>query len=132
MAIINAAASFQVPGGPTLALSSAISAEAYDKIEVTVNPGDSSKQVEIQPGAAARIRLLVVKSSLYGAELSYVASDGTDNSTAVTLDGPQIFISPGVIDLFGVDPKVLKFGNTHTDPAKKAQIEILVGRDATP
>jgi hypothetical protein len=132
MTTISASASFQVPGGPTLALTSAIAAEAYDRIEVTVNPGDTDKEVEIQPGAAAQVRLLVVKSSLYGDEITYKVGDGSADSSAVTLDGPQIFIGPGVISLFGVDPKVLKFGNTHTDQAKKAQIEILVGRDATP
>lgn len=130
MTTINAAASFAVPGGPTLALNSAIAAEAYDKIDVAIAPGDAEKVVNIQPGAAAQLRLLVIKSSFYGAELSYVASDGTDDSDAVTLDGPQLFIGPGAIALFGVDPRALKFSNTHATQA--AQVEILVGRDATP
>ena len=132
MTTISAAASFQVPGGPTLALTSAITAEAYDKIEVVVDPGDTDKEVDIQPGTAAQIRLLVIKSSLYGDEITYAASNGTKDSAVVTLDGPQVFIGPGVIGLFAVDPKTLKFSNTNADPAKKAQIEILVGRDATP
>ena len=114
MTTINAAASFAVPGGPTLVVNSAISAEAYDRIDIEVNPGYSDKSVEVQPGAAAQVRLLVIKSSLYGAEIKYHARDGTTDSDEVTLDGP------------------LQFSNTNTDPAKKTQIEILVGRDATP
>jgi hypothetical protein len=130
MPTINAAASFAVPGGPTLALNSAIAAEAYDKIDVAIAPGDDDKVVNIQPGAAAQLRLLVIKSSLYATEVTYMASDGSDDSDPVTLDGPQLFIGPGAIALFGVDPKVLKFSNTHASQA--AQVEILVGRDATP
>lgn len=132
MTTINATASFQVPGGPTLALTSTIAVEAYDRIDVTVNPGDSGKQVEIQPGSASQIRLLVIKASLYGAKLSYVVGNGSTDSTPVILDGPQLFIGKGGVSLFGVDPKVIKFSNTETDSAKAAQIEILVGRDATP
>ncbi|SRR6267142_175507 len=132
MTIISASASFQVPGGPTLTLTSAIAVEAYDKIEIVLNPGETDKEVEIQPGAAALLRLLAIKSSLYGDEITYAASDGSDDSDPVTLDAPQVFIGPGAVGLFGVDPKTLKFSNTNTDQAKKAQIEILVGRDATP
>jgi hypothetical protein len=50
----------------------------------------------------------------------------------VALDAPQVFIGSGVIALFMVDPKQLKFANTNTDPERKATVEILVGRDATP
>jgi hypothetical protein len=129
---INAAASFAVPGGPTLVVNSVITAEAYDRIDIEVNPGDTDKRVEIQPGAAAQIRLLVIKSSLYGSQITYHARDGTTDSDDVTLDGPQVFIGAGAIALFAVAPKMLEFSNTNSDPAKKAQIEILVGRDATP
>lgn len=130
MTTINAAASFAVPGGPSLALNSAIVAEAYDKIDVAIAPGDNGKVVNIQPGTAAQLRLLVIKSSFYGTEVTYKASDGTGDSDAVTLDGPQLFVGSGAVALFGVDPKVLKFSNTHATQA--AQVEILVGRDATP
>ena len=132
MTTISASASFQVPGGPTLALTSAIAAEAYDKIDIVLDAGATDIIVEIQPGPAARLRLLVIKSSLYGSEIKYVVSDGTAVAPAVTLDGPQMFIGPGVIGLFTVAPKNIKFSNANTAVDKKAQIEILVGRDATP
>src|SRR4051812_46365783 len=99
---INAAASFAVTGGPNLALNSAIAAQAYDKVDVAIAPGDDAKVVNLQPGAAAQLRLLVIKSSFYGSELTYAASDGSDDSDAVTLDGPQVFIGPGAMALFGV------------------------------
>jgi hypothetical protein len=135
MTNLNAAASFQVPGGPTLAVTATLAIEAYDRIDVTVAPGDADKAVEIQPGAAGRMRLLVIKSSLYDANITYTVSDGTTDSDAVTLDAPQTFMGSGAVGLFGIDPpSILKFSNDFTgpDPTKEARIEILVGRDATP
>jgi hypothetical protein len=135
MTNLNAAASFQIPGGPTLAVAATLAIEAYDRIDVTVAPGASDKVVEIQPGAAGRVQLLVIKSSLYDAKISYTVSDGTDDSDPVTLDAPQTFIGAGAVGLFGIDPpSLLKFSNAFTgpDPTKEARIEILVGRDATP
>jgi len=40
----------------------------------------------------------------------------------------------GMIEVLGVAPKILKFKNTYdaSDTTKKASIEILIGRDATP
>ena len=74
--------------------------------------------------------MLAIKSSSYGAHLSFKASDGTTDSTmAVTLDSPQVF-SGGSMALFGVAPQQLKFTNTSTD--KPANVQIIVARDATP
>lgn len=137
---LNASASFQIPGGPTLSATASLEIEAYDRIDVTLKPGDNEKTVEIQPGAASQLRLLVIKSSLYdaGGDLTYVVSDGTNDSDPVNIDAPQIFMGGGAVGLFGVDPpKSVKFTNSLTpagpsDTSKDAYIEILVGRDATP
>jgi hypothetical protein len=47
------------------------------------------------------------------------------------IDADSIFGS-GMMSLFTVAPKYLKFTNSNTDTSKKASIEILIGRDATP
>ena len=137
MTTVNLALSIQVVGGPQLAVSTTKSVEAYDKTEVVIDPGGASaveKLVYIQPGSAAQVSLLLIKSDLYGPEITYKASDGTTDSDAITLDEPQVMLGSGSVSLLGVAPKILKFKNTHPagDAGKKATIEILVGRDATP
>lgn len=137
MTTVNLALSIQVVGGPQLAVSKAKSIEAYDKTDVVIDPGGAAapeKTVDIQPSSAAQVSLIVIKSNLYGPEITYKASDGTTDSAAITLDEPQIMLGSGAVGLLGVAPKILKFKNTHPagDAGKKATIEILVGRDATP
>jgi hypothetical protein len=137
---LNASASFQIPGGPTLSATASVEIEAYDRIDITLVPGDNNKIVEIQPGSAGQLRLLVIKSSLYDDEgnLTYLVSDGSTDSAVVNLDAPQIFVGAGAVSLFGVDPPLnIKFTNGLTpsgpsDTSKDANIEILVARDATP
>jgi len=103
--------------------------EATDRIEVLIAPGDTDKILQIQPGGLAAVQLVLIKSSSYGNHLTFKASDGTTDSAAVTLDGPQLF-SGGGVALFGVAPHQLKFANSSTD--KPATVEIHVARDATP
>ncbi|MDH4274259.1 MAG: hypothetical protein OEW08_04395 [Gammaproteobacteria bacterium] len=133
---LSASTSFQIPGGPTLSATTSLEISAYDRIDVTVNAGDASEVVEIQPSAADKVRLLVIKSSVYDdtGKLTYIVSNGTDDSNPVNLDAPQIFIGSGGIELFGIDPpSSLKFSSTFsaTDTTKNAFIEILVARNAT-
>ena len=86
MAQLSWNVSVQVTGGPSLAASAAEQpVEATDRVEVSIAPGDSDRVIELQPGAAAAIRLLVIQSSLYGPQVSFIASDGTDDSPPVTL-----------------------------------------------
>ncbi|TBW39888.1 hypothetical protein E0E54_01610 [Azotobacter chroococcum] len=107
-----------------------IEVEATDYLEVEVKPGDLN--VDIQPGEAKALRLLVIKSSVYS-DLEFTVNDGAnDKSKAVQLDGPQIF-SGGAMALFDVQqPKRLTFKNKSPDKDKTAKVEIFVGRDATP
>jgi len=130
MATMSWSVSVQVAGGATLtAATAAIPVEATDRIFVAVEPGDTDKLVEIQPGAASAIRLLVVKSSRYGQDLSFKASDGVTESDPVVVDAPQVFTG-GSVALFGLAPQRLLL----TIPAggQPADVEIFVARDATP
>lgn len=134
MAIINWALTVQIVDGPSPVISKSKTVQAYDKIEVTIEPGSSNQTVEIQPGSATSLNFLLIKSSVYDPNLSYFVSDGTtDSSTIITLDEPHFYLGAGAISILGLAPKILKFTNTlATDPTNKAAIEILVGRDATP
>lgn len=55
MATINLALNIQVVGSPKVLISKSQSVEAYDKIEVAIEPDWLEKSVEVQPGDAAML-----------------------------------------------------------------------------
>jgi hypothetical protein len=116
----------EVASGPTIKESRTIAIDAYDKISVTVADGTSNLDVQLQPGGAGSIRLLIIKSSRYGDGLSYTVNSGT---TEHVLDEPHILTGTGAVGLFGSEPTKFVFGNAL---GSDAQIQILIGRDATP
>ena len=113
--------------GPKLKESRTLAVDAYDKISIDVpDQTTTGLEVEIQPGATGSIQLLVVKSSVYGPDLKYTVNAGTDDRV---LDEPHVLVGTGSVGLFGEEPEKLVFTNTT---GEDAQIQILVGRDATP
>jgi hypothetical protein len=117
-----------VASGPKLKEPGTLAIDAYDKISVDVPNGASDLEVDLQPGAAGSIQLLLVKSNAHGEELKYtVNADTTDH----VLDQPHILVGTGSVGLYGEEPTKLVFDNALGD-GKDAQIQILVGRDATP
>jgi hypothetical protein len=136
MAQIAYGVTVQIPNGPQIAQTGTRAAEAYDKVELVLEAGGGGAPevvIDLQPAAAAAVSLLLVKSSLYGPEISYKLSDGSNDSPAVALDAP-LFLLGGAVALAGIAPKRIKIKNTFAagDATRKAAIEILVGRDATP
>ena len=131
MAMLSWSMTVQIADNAAIPISrSPVDAEAVDRIDVVIAPGDKNKVVNLQPGTTSSIYLLAISSSGYGAYLSFIASDGAkDSATPVTLDSPQVF-SGGSLALFGVDLRQLKF--TNTSPDKPASVKIIVARDATP
>lgn len=118
--------SADVASGPKLKESRTLAIDAYDKISVTVPDGTTDLEVELQPGGAGSIQLLIVKSNVYGDDLKYtVNADTTDH----VLDQPHVLIGTGSVGLYGAEPTKLVFDNAL---GEEAQIQILVGRDATP
>jgi hypothetical protein len=117
-----------VAAGPKLKETRTLSIDAYDKISVIVPNGTSDLDVELQPGAAGSIQLLVVKSNVYGEDLSYTVNADT---TEHVLDQPHVLVGTGSVGLYGEEPTKLVFDNALGDGAD-AQVQILVGRDATP
>ena len=73
--------SAEVASGPKMKETRTLAIDAYDKISVTV-PDGTDLEVELQPGGTGSIRLLIVKSNVYGAGLKYtVNADTTDTSS---------------------------------------------------
>lgn len=89
MAQIAYGVSVQIPNGPQIAQTGTKAAEAYDKVELALEAGGAGAAevvIEIQPAAATAISLLLVKSPLYGLEITYKLSDGPNDSPTVALD----------------------------------------------
>lgn len=130
MANISWVVNVQVDGRVAMSASTAAeTAEAIDSLQVTIAPEDTDKVVDLMPGPGSAVKLLIIKSSRYGDDLEFKASDGTSDSDPVTLTAPQVYAG-GSVALFGLNPNQLKF--TNTSATKGADIAIFVARDATP
>lgn len=102
--------------------------EATDRIEVTIDAGAVAKAVEVQPGGAADIQLLLIKSNLYSKDIQFFATDSGHDSPPIKLTSPQLFTAGGIA-LFGdAIPTTLKFTNSTSDPV---DVMIFVARKAT-
>ncbi|MBD2232771.1 hypothetical protein [Phormidium tenue] len=143
MASLNLTLNAQVVGGPQVSASRTKQIEAYDKVDVMINPGDTDVEVTIQPGAAGQVGFLLIKSSLYSQaaadqKLTYFVVDGGSDFPAagdgLELNDPHVYIG-GALAVFGLAPRALRFTSTYVaDPTNptvnRAVVEILVGRSA--
>ena len=128
---INWTIDVQVVGGPSSSAAGTTNVDAYDKIGVVVPGGDSGSpetaSVDVQPGGAGKVKLLLLTSDLYGEDLTYDVDAGVSN---VKLDSPQLLIGEGANGLLNAPPKTITFSN-GMGVGSDANIVILVGRDAT-
>lgn len=130
MAEIIVNANIFVSNGPTFALNQTLKVDAYDKVDVTVAVGATGLNVELQPGAAGQVQFIAILSSCYSEELTFKVNGGAD---VRKLDQPQLFMGKGAVSMFDPAPKTLTFDYTSSDAkAQNAEVQILVGRDATP
>ena len=120
MPSINYAVNVQVTGGPKLAATQSLSVDAYDMIDLSIKKA-STADVEIEPGVAGRVKLVLITADLYDT-LSYEA-DGK----AHALDGPALLVGGGAVALLQAKLGSLKFTNKHaTEPRT---IHVFVGRN---
>ena len=92
---------------------------------VSLETDAENVKVDIQPGGAGQVKLLVIKASAYAPELTFSADGGT---TDIPLDAPLILVGTGPVSLIGEAPKQLQWSNGTEGTVK---VEILIGRDAT-
>lgn len=132
MPVIKSSIQLSINGGPSWIIAHNQDVDAYDVVDVTIDPNTTDKTVQIQPGDTSQVALFAIQSSLYGSEISFKASDGATDTASVPLLGPHLYGS-GNVTLFTVPPQILKFSNSHpaADATKKARIQILIGRTAT-
>ncbi len=121
----------EIASGPGAALASAVVVDAYDRISVTVphtaaNP-PNEVEVDVQPGAAGRVRFLLIRSSDYGANLKFKVHDAAN--PAHVLDDSLFLVGAGGVGLLESPIDKLFVINTL---GHAATLEILVGRQAVP
>ena len=122
----------EIQSGPSIIVTNAVQADAYDRIEVTVpdsTPAPTATTVDVQPGAAGKVKLLLIRSSRYGNNLKYKVHDGTTPERV--LNDAVFLVGAGSLDLLE-DPaapfdKLLVTNTTGQDVV----LEIIVGRNAT-
>lgn len=120
-------AHFDVSSGPKVTIGNTLEVEAYDKVRVTLDDGTADERVDLQPGGADEVLLLVVKASSYDPPVTYKPVETTEDS--VSLDAPLVLIGRAAVGLLGSAPRQFRWSN---DTGAEVDIEILVGRDATP
>jgi hypothetical protein len=131
MAKVTYTIGVQVTGGPQITVPRTREVEAIDKLDIVLPPKTDDLTVDLQPGAATKIALLLIKSDLYGKEITFTLKGGAEESEPLTLEEPHLFINDAVT-LFGVTtPTSITFKSAFADDAtKKANIEVLVARRA--
>ena len=131
MATVTTSTTVAIAGGSSVTATSPVfNAEATGEVSIGLLADDAVITAEIQPSAASQLYVLLISSSYYGPELTYVFSDGTtDSATTFTLDGPQLY-SAGNLGAVGVTPTHIRF--TMTSAGVPATVKVFVARDATP
>jgi len=116
----------QAAGEAPVAISSQVQVDAYDRINVTVAQGAGDFEISVQPGGAGKVRLLLVRSSVYGPNLTYKVNAAANPAHA--LDDVLFLTGQGGVETLGFPPNSLLFSNTL---GQDATIDILVGRQAS-
>jgi hypothetical protein len=121
----------EIQSGPSIIVTNTVQADAYDRIEVKVpdsTAAPAATTVDVQPGAAGKVKLLLIRSSKYGNNLKYKVHD---NATLERVLNDALFlVGAGSLDLLE-DPaapldKLLVTNTTGQDVV----LEIIVGRRA--
>lgn len=109
--------------------SQSVAVDAYDVVEVDLADGSVDVEVQVQPASAVGlVKFLAITSTAYDAALTYAVNDVA--GTPRMLDGPQVFSSPGAIELLDASPPTSLFFSNGS--GADMTVKILAGRDATP
>jgi hypothetical protein len=133
MAEILLSANIVVSNGPQFALHRSLTVEAYDRIDVEVPAGTTDKEVELQPGGAGRVQFIAIVADAFAEQDEFSYKINNTGSPARALDQPHILMGKGAVSMFDAAPTKLFFKNSTSGAnAKDINVQILLGRDATP
>jgi hypothetical protein len=121
----------EVQSGPKVVEAKTVQVDAFDRIEVSVPDTTASPaetEIDIQPGATGKIKVLLIRSNRYGDDLKYKVHDTTGDERA--LNEALFLAGNGSLDLIeDASAPLDKLLVTNTTGAA-AVIEIIVGRSA--
>jgi hypothetical protein len=90
----------EIQSGPNIIVTNAVQADAYDRIEVKVpdpTAAPAATTVDVQPEAAGKVKLLLIRSSKYGNNLKYKVHDNTPPERV--LNDALFLVGAGSLDL---------------------------------
>lgn len=120
-----------IDGASSLSATHTIGAEAYDRIDVTVPTGSpNTATVEVQPGSAGQVQLLLITASAYpddGSGTHQLTYEVDSSGSSIDLDAPLLVVGTGAVGQLGAVNEIV-FTNASDDPV---DVSILVGRTAT-
>lgn len=124
--------SLEIQSGPNIIVTNAVQADAYDRIEVNVPDTTSAPTpttVDVQPGIAGKIKLLLIRSTKYGNNLKYKVHDNTTPERV--LNDALFLVGAGSLDLLEDSNAPLDKLLVTNTTGQDVVIEIIVGRTAT-
>ncbi|HJZ63698.1 MAG TPA: hypothetical protein VKD70_05215 [Candidatus Acidoferrum sp.] len=128
MAQISLTVDVAVPNGPKLWFRRALDVEAIDKIDLIITSKTKDQEIELQPGGAGQVQLVMIVAEPYDANLSYKVNKKAGDARA--LDQPHLFAGAGAVSMLDSGAPTKLF--LSNDTADDAKVQILIGRDATP
>jgi hypothetical protein len=133
---IQVVTTIKINGSQVASFLRDIEVEATDSIAVDVrgtadaSGPDTDKEVELQPASTSgQVAFIGITADRYDANLKYKVN--AIGNSEIPLDQPQVLLGNGAVGLLDTTaaPTKLFFSSTITE---NAEIQILVGRDATP
>lgn len=137
---IQVTTTIKINGSQVASLSRSIGVEATDSITVNVRGtadalgNEIDKKVELQPlSTSGQVTFIGITADRYDENLKYRVN--ADTNPEVPFDQPQVLLGKGAVGLLDTTsdpppaPTKLFFTNNI---AENAEIQILVGREATP
>jgi hypothetical protein len=124
--------SVEIPSGPNIIVGNTVQADAYDRIEVKVPDSTASPTattVDVQPGAAGKVKLLLIRSTKYGDNLTYKVHDNTTPERV--LNDTVFLVGAGSLDLLEDTAAPLDKLLVTNTTGQDVVLEIIVGRSAT-
>jgi hypothetical protein len=125
----------EIQSGPNIIITNTVQADAYDRIEVKIphstTPSPTPTTVDVQPGAAGKVKLLLIRSTRYGNNLKYKVHADTPTTPERVLNDAVFLVGAGSLDLLEDPTAPLdKLFVTNTT-GQDVVLEIIVGRSAT-
>lgn len=122
----------EIQAGPSITVTNAVQADAYDRIEVKVpdsTAAPTTTTVDVQPGAAGKVQLLLIRSTKYGNNLKYKVHDNTTPERV--LNDAVFLVGAGSLDLLEDAAAPLDKLLVTNTTGQEVVIEVIVCRNAT-